>query len=162
MLDRAKLNICCYSSGDRSNVCWIQHKISREFPLWHESSHYMDQLTHRWLVLLLTAGQKVSPFSKPLCTCNALHVAVRPYGWVCAYTDARPNPRCSSLKVIWVGHRPPDRDFGMRLGIGLHLVLTKMSSHQESGSWFEGCSPQMGCSLTKGRGSNKQRLFDSS
>lgn len=56
MLDRAQLNICCYSSGDRSNVCWIQHKISREFPLWHESSHYMDQLTIAgWSCCLLLA-----------------------------------------------------------------------------------------------------------
>lgn len=96
---------------------------------------WINQLTAGGSRCLLPA-KKFPLFSKPLCTWSALGVMVRPHGWVCARTDAHPHPRCSTWRVVWVGRCAPNGDIGMSLDIGLHLVLTEMSSNQKSGRRF--------------------------
>lgn len=82
------------------------------------------------------------PFSQPLCTWSALRITVCPRGCICAYADAHPNPRRSSWRVMWVGRRAPDRDFGMSVGIGLQPVLTEMSSNQNLEASFRIAAPR--------------------
>lgn len=91
-----------------------------------------------WLVSLhrLLLARKFTPFSKPLYTWSALHLPVHLHGWICAPTDPHPNPRQSSLKVMWVGCCAVNRGFRMSLGIGLYLVLTEMSYIKNLGAVF--------------------------